>query len=82
MITFYRHKNPEQTFDPESHAYLVRYTSKYRGPLCLYPMKDTDRPTPFSGLWEKFEPVSANEVPLEVRQMAYARLGGFIRHLK
>ena len=71
MKFFWRVVPYENDFAPEIHQWIVQF-----GDLFLYPLKDTDRWTPYGGISD-FVEVPKDEAPVEIRKKAGSRLGAF-----
>ena len=75
-MRFFKLSEPNGTFAPEIHRFLVEVDGQY-----LYPMKDTDKWSPLVQRYlEDFREVPKDEVPPEVRRKAGQRLGAYRRH--
>lgn len=76
QVTYYQHRHPEQTFDPDSHKFLVEWRGQF-----LFPMKDSDRWSVFDAtkLEENFNRVNAAQVPSAIRRKVGSRIGGAVR---
>ena len=75
-MIFYRHLNPEETFSPNEHLFLVEVNGEF-----LFPMKDTDCWTTMPASYMRsFQKVKRDKVPADVRRKAGQRLGARNRH--
>jgi len=68
-MNFYRHREPEKTFDPVAHKWLVEADN-----LFLFVWKESDRFTSQVNL-DDFDQIPLGDVPRDVRKKAGQRLG-------